>query len=181
MPLQYHEKATRVHVLRSELSFAEIAPCPLLKKYRESTFVLPDELRSLTTTITTYRETSDIITPSTPPNFFEMPKYMFCPPLSPHLSRSSSQLTSIHSSVGFSLRKSSTTICRRKLSNTQVTGDYCDVYLTHDSMSVRKAHNAGRNHERNVLDYYQRRRSRHIEQEICFRTHICFVIMSLSL
>ena len=35
-------------------------------------------------------------------------------------------------------------------------GDYCDVYLTHDSMSVRKAHNSGRNHERNVLDYYQR-------------------------
>lgn len=34
-------------------------------------------------------------------------------------------------------------------------GDYCDVYLTHDSMSVRKAHNSGRNHERNVLDYYQ--------------------------
>ncbi|KAK3170618.1 hypothetical protein OEA41_002699 [Lepraria neglecta] len=33
--------------------------------------------------------------------------------------------------------------------------DYCDVYLTHDSMSVRKAHNSGRNHERNVLDYYQ--------------------------
>lgn len=33
--------------------------------------------------------------------------------------------------------------------------DYCDVYLTHDSMSVRKAHNAGRNHLRNVLDYYQ--------------------------
>ena len=36
-------------------------------------------------------------------------------------------------------------------------GDYCDVYLTHDSMSVRKAHNSGRNHERNVLDYYQRK------------------------
>ncbi|KAL3249810.1 hypothetical protein ABHI18_011502 [Aspergillus niger] len=33
--------------------------------------------------------------------------------------------------------------------------DYCDVYLTHDSMSVRKAHNAGRNHLRNVLEYYQ--------------------------
>ena len=33
--------------------------------------------------------------------------------------------------------------------------DYCDVYLTHDSMSVRKAHNAGRNHLRNVVDYYQ--------------------------
>ncbi|KAF7508409.1 hypothetical protein GJ744_009262 [Endocarpon pusillum] len=34
-------------------------------------------------------------------------------------------------------------------------GDYCDVYLTHDSMSVRKAHNAGRNHLRNVVEYYQ--------------------------
>ncbi|KAI9039917.1 putative U1 snRNP complex component Yhc1 [Aspergillus affinis] len=34
-------------------------------------------------------------------------------------------------------------------------GDYCDVYLTHDSMSVRKAHNSGRNHLRNVLEYYQ--------------------------
>ncbi|KAL6721497.1 U1 small nuclear ribonucleoprotein C [Lecanora helva] len=38
---------------------------------------------------------------------------------------------------------------------TNPPGDYCDVYLTHDSMSVRKAHNSGRNHERNVLDYYQ--------------------------
>ncbi|KAF2231698.1 hypothetical protein EV356DRAFT_419897, partial [Viridothelium virens] len=33
--------------------------------------------------------------------------------------------------------------------------DYCDVYLTHDSMSVRKAHNNGKNHLRNVVDYYQ--------------------------
>lgn len=30
------------------------------------------------------------------------------------------------------------------------------MYLTHDSMSVRKAHNSGRNHLRNVVDYYQR-------------------------
>jgi hypothetical protein len=37
--------------------------------------------------------------------------------------------------------------------------DYCDVYLTHDSMSVRKAHNSGRNHLRNVVDYYQRKLS----------------------
>ncbi|KAL3464077.1 U1 zinc finger-domain-containing protein [Aspergillus heterothallicus] len=37
-----------------------------------------------------------------------------------------------------------------------ILGDYCDVYLTHDSMSVRKAHNSGRNHLRNVLEYYQR-------------------------
>jgi hypothetical protein len=36
-------------------------------------------------------------------------------------------------------------------------GDYCDVYLTHDSMSVRRAHNSGRNHLRNVVDYYQRK------------------------
>ncbi|GLB09328.1 hypothetical protein AtubIFM57258_005246 [Aspergillus tubingensis] len=36
-----------------------------------------------------------------------------------------------------------------------IVRDYCDVYLTHDSMSVRKAHNAGRNHLRNVLEYYQ--------------------------
>ena len=33
--------------------------------------------------------------------------------------------------------------------------DYCDVYLTHDSMSVRKAHNSGRNHLRNVVEYYR--------------------------
>ncbi|KAK5080299.1 U1 small nuclear ribonucleoprotein C [Exophiala xenobiotica] len=33
--------------------------------------------------------------------------------------------------------------------------DYCDVYLTHDSMSVRKSHNTGRNHLRNVTEYYQ--------------------------
>jgi U1 small nuclear ribonucleoprotein C len=33
--------------------------------------------------------------------------------------------------------------------------EYCDVYLTHDSMSVRKAHNSGRNHIRNVVEYYQ--------------------------
>ncbi|KAG9559212.1 hypothetical protein E4T50_04541 [Aureobasidium sp. EXF-12298] len=39
--------------------------------------------------------------------------------------------------------------------NYSSVGDYCDVYLTHDSMSVRKAHNSGRNHLRNVVDYYQ--------------------------
>jgi len=55
---------------------------------------------------------------------------------------------------------------------TWVTGDYCDVWLTHDSASgmtracflvvyfltpgcaVRKAHNSGRNHLMNVRDYY---------------------------
>ncbi|KAK0554254.1 U1 small nuclear ribonucleoprotein C [Tilletia horrida] len=33
--------------------------------------------------------------------------------------------------------------------------DYCDVLLTHNSIAVRKAHNAGRNHLANVRDYYQ--------------------------
>ncbi|KAM0792865.1 hypothetical protein ACM66B_002628 [Microbotryomycetes sp. NB124-2] len=32
--------------------------------------------------------------------------------------------------------------------------DYCDVHLTHDSASVRKAHNSGRNHLTNVREYY---------------------------
>lgn len=40
--------------------------------------------------------------------------------------------------------------CVRK----QLIEDYCDVFLTHDSTSVRKAHNCGRNHLQNVRDYY---------------------------
>lgn len=48
---------------------------------------------------------------------------------------------------------------------TQDPGDYCDVYLTHDSMSVRKAHNSGRNHLRNVVDYYQRKEAPNASQE----------------
>ncbi|CAD6924349.1 unnamed protein product [Tilletia controversa] len=32
--------------------------------------------------------------------------------------------------------------------------DFCDVLLTHNSIAVRKAHNAGRNHLANVRDYY---------------------------
>lgn len=33
--------------------------------------------------------------------------------------------------------------------------DYCDTYLTHDSPSVRKQHNAGYKHKGNVRIYYQ--------------------------
>ncbi|KAI4345840.1 hypothetical protein L6164_012929 [Bauhinia variegata] len=33
--------------------------------------------------------------------------------------------------------------------------DYCDTYLTHDSPSVRKQHNAGYKHKANVRQYYQ--------------------------
>ncbi|RUP18675.1 U1 zinc finger-domain-containing protein [Jimgerdemannia flammicorona] len=32
--------------------------------------------------------------------------------------------------------------------------EYCDIYLTHDSAAVRKAHNAGKNHLLNVRTYY---------------------------
>ncbi|PAV80387.1 hypothetical protein WR25_20661 isoform A [Diploscapter pachys] len=34
--------------------------------------------------------------------------------------------------------------------------DYCDVFLTHDSPSVRKTHNGGRKHKENVRMYYQK-------------------------
>src|SRR5689334_20419049 len=44
--------------------------------------------------------------------------------------------------------------------------DYCDVYLTHDSMSVRKAHNSGRNHLRNVQAYYEQISSDQTQQVI---------------
>jgi len=49
-----------------------------------------------------------------------------------------------------------------------LSGDYCDVYLTHDSMSVRKAHNAGRNHLRNVVEYYQRKENLQIWKSGCW-------------
>ncbi|KAL1934183.1 hypothetical protein VTP01DRAFT_6365, partial [Rhizomucor pusillus] len=32
--------------------------------------------------------------------------------------------------------------------------EYCDIFLTHDSASVRKAHNNGKNHIANVRNYY---------------------------
>ncbi|KAI8851685.1 hypothetical protein BC829DRAFT_342027, partial [Chytridium lagenaria] len=32
--------------------------------------------------------------------------------------------------------------------------DYCDIFLTHDSPSVRKAHNAGWKHRMHVQNYY---------------------------
>ncbi|NXN80200.1 RU1C protein, partial [Bombycilla garrulus] len=33
---------------------------------------------------------------------------------------------------------------------------YCDMYLAHDSPSVRKTHCSGRKHKENVKDYYQK-------------------------
>ncbi|BGP37312.1 U1 small nuclear ribonucleoprotein C [Rhodotorula kratochvilovae] len=48
--------------------------------------------------------------------------------------------------------------------------DYCDVFLTHDSASVRRAHNSGRNHLSNVRDYYANlgsERAQELIDEIC--------------
>lgn len=33
--------------------------------------------------------------------------------------------------------------------------DYCDVFLTHDSVAVRKQHNDGNRHKQNVCEYYR--------------------------
>lgn len=82
-----------------------------------------------------------------------MPKYKSSPSW---LTQVRIELTSMHSSVGtpalIDFRRRPLLIDATRLT----IGDYCDVYLTHDSMSVRKAHNSGRNHLRNVLEYYQR-------------------------
>eukprot|EP00029_Vermamoeba_vermiformis_P006502 TRINITY_DN2568_c0_g1_i1.p1 TRINITY_DN2568_c0_g1~~TRINITY_DN2568_c0_g1_i1.p1 ORF type:complete len:110 (-),score=10.23 TRINITY_DN2568_c0_g1_i1:15-344(-) len=32
--------------------------------------------------------------------------------------------------------------------------DYCDIWLTHDSKSVRRSHNEGWRHKENVRNYY---------------------------
>lgn len=49
--------------------------------------------------------------------------------------------------------------------------DYCDVFLTHDSVSVRKAHNSGRNHLQNVREYYQTLDPEQIQQVIDTLAH----------
>ncbi|ODV89423.1 hypothetical protein CANCADRAFT_4045 [Tortispora caseinolytica NRRL Y-17796] len=33
---------------------------------------------------------------------------------------------------------------------------YCDIYLSHGSRSVRRSHNAGRHHIKNVIEYYKK-------------------------
>ncbi|GLA49980.1 hypothetical protein AnigIFM63604_005986 [Aspergillus niger] len=71
--------------------------------------------------------------------------------LSPHLGSDA-----VLSSDGFLGHRTRTErVEKRQALRIKPSSDYCDVYLTHDSMSVRKAHNAGRNHLRNVLEYYQ--------------------------
>lgn len=62
--------------------------------------------------------------------------------------------------------------------------DYCDTYLTHDSPSVRKQHNAGYKHKANVRAYYQQfeeqqtqslidqRVKEHLGQTAAFQQHV---------
>lgn len=76
----------------------------------------------------------------------------------------SDELTLRQSFVGSPLR--SRTALPRGRKTYDMLGDYCDVYLTHDSMSVRKAHNSGRNHLRNVVDYYQRTAPPHPDSKV---------------
>ncbi|KNC97897.1 uncharacterized protein SPPG_06888 [Spizellomyces punctatus DAOM BR117] len=42
--------------------------------------------------------------------------------------------------------------------------DYCDIFLTHDSPSVRKAHNAGWKHRMHVQNYYSGLDQDHVQQ-----------------
>ncbi|KAL7671650.1 hypothetical protein ACOME3_006541 [Neoechinorhynchus agilis] len=44
---------------------------------------------------------------------------------------------------------------KRRIKMPKYYCDYCDTYLTHDSPSVRRTHNQGRNHKENVRKYYQ--------------------------
>jgi hypothetical protein len=44
--------------------------------------------------------------------------------------------------------------------------DYCDVFLTHDSASVRKQHNDGNRHRQNVSEYYRQYIARSTQERI---------------
>lgn len=44
--------------------------------------------------------------------------------------------------------------------------DYCDVYLTHDSSSVRKSHNLGRNHLLLIKEHFQKVAEEHAQENI---------------
>lgn len=44
--------------------------------------------------------------------------------------------------------------------------DYCDVFLTNDSVTVRKQHNDGNRHKYNVCEYYRRYAGEKLQEEI---------------
>jgi hypothetical protein len=47
--------------------------------------------------------------------------------------------------------------------------DYCDIYLTHDSISVRNSHNSGWKHKQAVRDYYQQYEEDHNQNMMSFK------------
>lgn len=44
--------------------------------------------------------------------------------------------------------------------------DYCDVFLTNDSVAVRKQHNEGNRHKYNVCEYYRQYIGRMLQEQI---------------
>lgn len=44
--------------------------------------------------------------------------------------------------------------------------DYCDVFLTNDSVTVRKQHNEGNRHKHNVCEYYRHYIGQKLQEEI---------------
>lgn len=44
--------------------------------------------------------------------------------------------------------------------------DYCDVFLTNDSVAVRKQHNDGNRHKYNVCEYYQQYIGEQLQKQI---------------
>lgn len=44
--------------------------------------------------------------------------------------------------------------------------DYCDVFLTNDSVAVRKQHNEGNRHKYNVCEYYRQYVGQQLQQQI---------------
>jgi U1 small nuclear ribonucleoprotein C len=41
--------------------------------------------------------------------------------------------------------------------------DYCDIYLTHDTLTVRRSHNAGWKHQTQIKNYYTDLAREHIQ------------------
>lgn len=44
--------------------------------------------------------------------------------------------------------------------------DYCDVFLTNDSVAVRKQHNEGNRHKYNVCEYYRQYMGQKLQEQI---------------
>ncbi|CDF33300.1 Similar to putative C-type U1 snRNP [Chondrus crispus] len=49
--------------------------------------------------------------------------------------------------------------------------DYCDVFLTNDSVAVRKQHNDGNRHKYNVCEYYRQYIGQQLQEQIDLIVH----------